>query len=205
MINRSSFIKTLAVVLTTGGLIVGCGANVDKITKQAQDDAKTSFESEKAQIDSDKAMLQKQLDDVDSQLSEKDDKIRELREKLAELLEAEVTESGFKLTLGNGSFRSGKSKLNRQAMPKLENLAKFLNSNSRTVSVVGHTDNRGNEEKNQELSEKRASAVSSALMDLGVAEDRIETKGAGQSEPIADNDTAEGRRQNRRVEINISN
>lgn len=205
MINRSSFIKTLAVVITTGGLIVGCGANIDKITKQVQEDAQASFETQKAEINSAKDELQQQLDDTNSKVAEKDDKIKELKAKLAELLGAEQTEAGFKLTFGNGTFRSGQAKLLKQAWPKLKRLAKFLKSNDRKLLIVGHTDNRGNEERNQKLSEQRANAVSAALIKLGVAEDRIETKGAGQSEPIADNDTAKGRQQNRRVEVTILN
>ena len=66
-------------------------------------------------------------------------------------------------------------------------------------TVVGHTDNTGTEEYNQELSERRAQSVSTYLQGKGIAVGRLAASGAGQSEPIADNDTEEGRAQNRRV------
>lgn len=208
MINRNSAIKTLAIIVSISGLSVACGPNVEMVKKQAQEEVQAKFDAEKAKINSEKEKLQKQLDDSDSQLAEKDEKIKELKAKLikAAQLQGEETDNGFKLTLGAGWFKSGKADLVKQAGSQLENLAKFLKySTTSTVLIVGHTDNRGDEEKNQELSEQRAKAVAAALVDLGVAEDRIETKGVGSSEPIADNNTAKGRKQNRRVEITILN
>ena len=69
--------------------------------------------------------------------------------------------------------------------------------------VVGHTDSTGSAAYNQQLSEKRAEAVKSYLTDKDVQSDRITTQGAGESQPIANNKTKEGRAQNRRVEIEI--
>jgi len=207
MINRSSFIKPLVVVMAIGVLAVGCGPNVEMIKKQAQKDAKASFETEQTQINADKTKLQQQIEDANSKISEKEIKIKELEDKRSGFYkpQGEETERGLKLTSGEGWFKSGTAELLEQAGPKLEKLAKFLQYNSNNLLIVGHTDSRGNEEKNQELSEQRANAVGSALAKLGVAEDRFETKGAGQSEPIGDNNTDEGRKQNRRVEITILN
>lgn len=92
MINRSSFIKTLAVVITLGGLSVGCGPNVDMVKKQAQEKAQASFDSEKAQLISGKEMLQQQLDDSKSQLSEKDQIIQQLETEIAKMSEIKNTE-----------------------------------------------------------------------------------------------------------------
>lgn len=72
-----------------------------------------------------------------------------------------------------------------------------------TVQVVGHTDNTGAAAYNQDLSERRASAVASSLIGAGVSAGRIRTVGAGENQPIASNLTAEGRAQNRRVDITI--
>ncbi len=72
-----------------------------------------------------------------------------------------------------------------------------------TVDVVGHTDNTGTAAYNQNLSSRRASAVASVLMDAGVRPSRVRSFGRGEDEPIASNQTTEGRRQNRRVEIVI--
>ncbi len=204
MSNRISFIKTLAVIITVGGLSVGCGPNIEKITKQAEADAKASFETEKAEITSQKDQIQGELDDTNTQLDEKKSKLSELQGKLANMFGAETTDSGLKFTLGSG-FKSGTATLVNKAMPKLEKLAKYIQQTNNKLLIVGHTDNKGDEEKNQELSEQRANAVSDFLTNLGVAEDRIETQGAGSTEPVADNETAEGREQNRRVEITILN
>ncbi len=72
-----------------------------------------------------------------------------------------------------------------------------------TVLVTGHTDSTGAVGYNQRLSERRADSVASVLISSGVATRRIVARGAGQSQPIASNDTATGRAQNRRVEITI--
>lgn len=80
------------------------------------------------------------------------------------------------------------------------NLIEYPNS---TIRVVGHTDSTGRLEYNQQLSERRANAVAAVLRDSGVPAGRISTVGAGPSQPVASNDTAAGRAQNRRVEITI--
>ena len=73
-----------------------------------------------------------------------------------------------------------------------------------TISVEGHTDSQGSDEYNQALSERRAAAVTKYLLDHGaVKSDKITSKGWGESRPVASNDTADGRAQNRRVEIVI--
>ncbi len=72
-----------------------------------------------------------------------------------------------------------------------------------TVDVVGHTDDTGSAQYNMDLSNRRAAAVGGILLEAGVAPARVRTFGRGELEPIASNDTAEGRAQNRRVEILI--
>lgn len=71
------------------------------------------------------------------------------------------------------------------------------------LRVEGHTDTQGDEEGNQRLSERRAEAVRSYLMALGVDGDRVRAVGMGESQPVADNETAEGRQENRRIEFKI--
>ncbi len=71
------------------------------------------------------------------------------------------------------------------------------------VIVIGHTDNTGSAAHNQALSERRAQSVAQVLRSEGVAANRIQTIGRGMTQPIADNSTAQGRQQNRRVEIFI--
>lgn len=69
--------------------------------------------------------------------------------------------------------------------------------------IVGHTDSTGPEEYNQRLSERRAEAAAAFLMEQGIRPSHIRTLGKGESEPVASNDTPEGRQLNRRVEIAI--
>ena len=72
------------------------------------------------------------------------------------------------------------------------------------VVLEGHTDSVGNDAYNQKLSEKRANAVAKALKDLGVSASKITTVGYGETKPIADNKTKEGRAENRRVEARFN-
>ena len=72
------------------------------------------------------------------------------------------------------------------------------------VLIEGFTDSTGSSAHNQDLSERRASAVRSALQLQGISRDRISVRGFGESNPIADNNTAENRQMNRRVEIVLS-
>ena len=73
-----------------------------------------------------------------------------------------------------------------------------------SLSIVGHTDNVGSDEYNQKLSEDRAEAVKSYLVKKGVGEISITAEGKGESEPIADNNTSEGRDKNRRVVFSVT-
>jgi len=93
MINRSSFIKTLAVVITIGGLSVGCGPNVEVVKKQAEKEAQASFDSKRAQLNADKEKLQQKLDDTKPQVAEKDGIIMKLEQEIAEMSEPQTTES----------------------------------------------------------------------------------------------------------------
>ena len=73
------------------------------------------------------------------------------------------------------------------------------------ILITGHTDSQGADMYNQVLSEKRAASVKAEMVKRGIAADRIETNGKGESEPIDTNDTEEGRQNNRRVQITVLN
>lgn len=75
----------------------------------------------------------------------------------------------------------------------------------RTVSIVGYTDSVGSEDYNLGLSQRRADSVRSYLLDQGVSSSRLAASGRGEADPVAGNDSASGRQQNRRVEVVISN
>jgi len=106
----------------------------------------------------------------------------------------------FKIT-----FAKNSNVITSEFMPKVEELAKFLKENPKyKVEIQGYTDNTGSETYNKKLSEKRAKAVYEALINLGVSKDRVSYKGYGSENPIASNDTTEGRLANRRVVAKLS-
>lgn len=99
-------------------------------------------------------------------------------------------------------FDSGAADIKKDAVPFLDKVAKIIVSNRNAQVVVeGHTDNVGNDEFNQELSELRALKVMVELVDRGVNKNRIKYVGYGKLRPVANNKTEYGRSQNRRTEI----
>lgn len=112
---------------------------------------------------------------------------------------------GIKITFDSGIlFMTNSSSLQSEAKLNISKLAKILNKYPDTnVLITGHTDSDGTEEYNQTLSEKRAKAVSDYAITQGIASSRISVVGLGETEPVASNDTPEGKKLNRRVEIAI--
>ena len=95
--------------------------------------------------------------------------------------------------------------LNAQARTNLDKLTNVLKKYPDTdIQIIGHTDSKGSDSYNQTLSERRAGSVSTYLNGSGISINRITTKGMGESDPIATNDTDEGRALNRRVEFVIT-
>ena len=117
-------------------------------------------------------------------------------------LKAKKTDRGIVVTLGDVLFDTGKATLKPGAYTTIDRLAQTLKASAdRKVLIEGHTDSVGSEEYNQQLSERRAQAVQAALMERGVSTEQISTIGKGKSAPVASNDNAAGRQQNRRVEL----
>ena len=103
-------------------------------------------------------------------------------------------------------FESGKYELLPSSFPELNELALFLKENPQLrVEIGGHTDSVGNDQANQRLSQNRANAVRNYLIQKGAKHTQLTHKGYGERQAIADNKTAEGRQQNRRVECKILN
>ena len=133
---------------------------------------------------------------------------KELEATLPEETTVETINDGeaLKVTFDSGIlFATNSSTLSDASKSALRNLATSLNQNPGTdIKIVGHTDNTGNVDYNQTLSEKRAKSVFDYLMvDQGVSSKRMTYEGKGIHEPVADNSTVEGRALNRRVEILI--
>ncbi len=130
-------------------------------------------------------------------------KTAQLQAQLAEL-QAQSTDRGMVLTLGDVLFDTGRAELKPGATSTLDRLAQFMRDQpERSLLVEGHTDAVGSDALNLRLSQQRADAVRAALLQRGVAADRISTEGLGKARPVASNDSAEGRQRNRRVEIVI--
>lgn len=112
---------------------------------------------------------------------------------------------GIKITFDSGIlFATSSSKLETGAKANIEKLSKILNKYPDTnILVAGFTDATGKEDFNMKLSEQRAKSVVDYTVGLGVAASRFTSKGLGPQEPVASNDTPEGRQANRRVEIAV--
>jgi outer membrane protein OmpA-like peptidoglycan-associated protein len=129
---------------------------------------------------------------------------QELESALADL-QAKKTDRGLVITLGDVLFATGRADLKSGSRHSLEKLSAFLHEYpQRTVQIEGFTDSVGTDDYNQSLSERRAAAVRDALTGMGISSDRIQARGLGKSSPVADNESATGRQQNRRVEVIIS-
>ena len=105
-------------------------------------------------------------------------------------------------TLENLLFENNSAVIEMSSYSILDNLVDYLkNENDTKFEIGGHTDNFGDEKSNQILSEYRAKEVVAFLISKGISEDQIIAKGYGESNPVADNTTPEGRAQNRRTEV----
>jgi outer membrane protein OmpA-like peptidoglycan-associated protein len=145
-----------------------------------------------------------QADVAEQRAASLEQQTQKLEEQLKDL-QARKTERGLVLTLGDVLFDTGKANLKPGAYSTIDRLANALKEvPTRSVVIEGHTDSMGSDDYNQQLSEQRALAVQSALMQRGVQGSQINTAGKGEGMPVAGNDTAAGRQQNRRVEVIFS-
>ena len=119
-----------------------------------------------------------------------------------------VTRIGDNITLnmpGSITFKSNSAELDPSFFKVLNSVNVVVKKYNKTVvEVAGHTDNTGAVDYNQKLSERRANSVAQYLESQGLANNRVVTVGAGESRPVADNATPEGRQANRRVELTLT-
>jgi outer membrane protein OmpA-like peptidoglycan-associated protein len=161
-------------------------ARVDANTaKQEKDDARARMVSAQAEV----AGTRQQTEELQDQLK---------------LLKADKTQRGWVITLGDVLFATDNASLQSVNTRHLDELAAFLTKYPRQSALIeGHTDNTGNAAYNQQLSQHRADAVRNFMLAQGIEAARLSSSGKGESTPVADNTTATGRQQNRRVEVII--
>ncbi len=129
--------------------------------------------------------------------------LQQMQTELADL-NAKQTERGLVVTVGDVLFESDRAELRPGARRELDRLVDALSSRpGLDLAIEGHTDSTGTAAHNRDLSERRAASVRDYLTGRGVSRDRTTSVGLGQDLPVASNDTAGGRQQNRRVEIVI--
>lgn len=188
--------------------------------EQALMEAKQAGEMTEAQLAEQQRKLQakqdaiaqneKQLAVMRTELTSERERRKELQERLEKLMAkldefAKVEEDSQRMVItlsGEVLFEVGKDALRASAQRKLDQVAEvLLAKRDAEITVVGHTDSQGKADMNDRLSQARALSVKNYLVTQGIANDRITAVGKGQTEPIASNDTPEGRANNRRVEI----
>lgn len=109
-------------------------------------------------------------------------------------------------TLDNVEFESGKSTLTKESYTELKELLEYLQRKEEIIiEIAGHTDDVGDDESNLKLSKARAETVRNYLLSKGIAPKRVVTKGYGETQPIASNNSPEGKQKNRRTEVRIIN
>lgn len=162
--------------------------------------AKRSAEQAQAQADAARSQAENQAGATRDAQAKAD----ALAAQLADL-QAKQTERGIVITFGDVLFNTDQAVLTEGGQRTLRKLADVLNQNpDRSVMVEGFTDSTGSSAHNLELSQRRAEAVRSALMGMGIEGTRIATRGYGEAYPVAGNESAGSRQLNRRVEIVLS-
>jgi len=147
---------------------------------------------------------QRQSEASQRQAQDAEARSRQLDAQLKEL-DAKKTARGLVITLADVLFDTDKAQIKSGGMRGVQKLADILKQYPQhNVLIEGFTDSTGSNSHNQELSDRRANAVRTALLDTGIGADRIASRGYGPTFPVASNDTAAGRQLNRRVEIIVS-
>ncbi|WP_376696963.1 OmpA family protein [Wenzhouxiangella sp. EGI_FJ10305] len=123
-----------------------------------------------------------------------------------EYLELRETDRGVVVTLGDVLFASGETTLQPEARDQLDDVVRLVEGEpDKQIRIEGHTDSTGSSSANMRISRLRAEAVRDALVEQGIDTDRIQAVGMGEDFPIASNESGEGRRKNRRVDVILLN
>jgi outer membrane protein OmpA-like peptidoglycan-associated protein len=175
--------------------------------KQAQMKAEAEAAATKAKAEADALKAKEEAARAEAERSQKAaaDLRAQLLEQFNRILETRDTPRGLVVNMGDVLFDLGKYDLRPEAREKLAKLSGIILAHpGLELAVEGHTDNVGRDELNQRLSEKRAETARAYLVQQGLSEASVTARGFGETAPVADNLTAEGRQRNRRVEIVVS-
>jgi len=187
-------------------------AEADRV-KQANDarTAAASAEAERLKLanDAQRAASQAELDNAAKQKAQLEAEKTELRTMLLKqfnaVLQTRDTARGLIVNMSDVLFDTAKFTLRPLAREKLAKVAGIVSGHpGLRLDVEGHTDSVGGDDYNQQLSEQRGGAVKDYLTEQGMAPTSVSSRGFGKTQPVASNDTAQGRQQNRRVELVIS-
>ena len=179
----------------------GAAAERDKLRLTQRTNEADLAQQQLAQSQQSNARKTSELAAADASAQRDQARVSDLESQLKDL-NARKTDRGMVVTLGDVLFDTGQAKLLVGSRPNMAKLADLFKSNpQRRASIEGFTDSVGGAAANMDLSQRRAAAVMSALVDLGVPADRLTTKAFGADQPVASNGTAAGRQLNRRVEI----
>lgn len=143
---------------------------------------------------------------IGKQMDKKAEELAALENAKVETVEDRNGLKAIKVTFASGIlFPTNGVKLNSSSKAELKEFATQMSDMKDTdITILGHTDNTGSAEVNERISAQRAAAVATYLQSCGIAADRLTQQGKSYNEPVASNETAEGRAQNRRVEIFIA-
>ena len=174
-------------------------------SRKAAEDAQRSAEAERQKLEQERKAQESHAAELARLQAEQQKTQEELRRTLSQLATVREEARGLIVTLpGNIYFDVNKSDVKPSMRARLSDIAKALATvPNQRVLVEGHTDSDGTAQYNLELSRLRAASVRSLLVAGGVAPERIESQGYGETKPVATNATAAGKAQNRRVEIVI--
>ncbi len=176
------------------------GAARDQTTKTRE-----ALSQKQSELNTTQAQLQMTAAEAAEQkkkLADLEAKLKDARDTIAKIAAVKDDDRGMVITLsGEVLFRTGKWDLKAGAMAKLDQIADALRGKEQPMVVFGFTDNVGTRDSNMDLSQKRAQSVRDYLASKGIPSDLITAQGKGPDSPIGDNTSAEGRAENRRVEI----
>ncbi|MAO66572.1 MAG: flagellar motor protein MotB [Balneola sp.] len=180
----------------------------DEVERAESERKEVLIEARKAEAIAAEQRAEKALTELQEEREEAEkarQKATELADRLSEM-EARQSDRGMVLTLSDVLFDFDSATLNSGANKVVNEVSAFLKEfNDRTVQIEGFTDSIGSAAYNKDLSQRRADALKRALIETGIASNRITTIGYGEEFPVATNMNEAGRQQNRRVEIVISN